>query len=810
MARLALHRSVLRPGLHRHLLGWTLLTSLVPLVLLAVVCARVTEQMLMERFEADAVGRAQAVTTRLRDRVTATTQSARMVAEIQPTRDTLSDSERSAARLLLSLKTRLGLDLLNLADQNGLILGAAQDNATDFVPAELIGPFLQKAEQSWFVDSDAKGGLMVYAAAPIRQTSTLVGVVEAGTRLDREFLLPLVERDTSTSSDATALIGLFWNNEPQAETAEAIHGVTPPSVDALRQTPSGHIASHLTVNETPYFAVFSTVESHQSTPLVIAVLVSLASVEAMRTVVSGVVGLLVVGLAAGVAWTSYRYSGSFVRPLENLATAARRLQAGDLDTPLERTSPYELGELEHAFATMARALKSREDALAELVEQLEMRASTDELTLLPNRAALHQRLQQLIDRAKHGDRRELSLLLVDLDRFKDVNDTLGHHAGDAVLQQVARRFQDVVQTSDTVARLGGDEFAVLLPGTGAAGAARVAQKLIACLDPPLMFADSPLDVGASIGITTLDGPGDSPATLLRQADVAMYESKRKRVGYASYAPELDNHSPERLSLLGELRQAIGAGQLVLHFQPTISMQERRVVHAEALVRWQHPQRGLLLPDVFLPLAEQTGLIKPLTEWVLDAALAQTRHWHDQGRHVPLAVNISAQNLQDPTLVDTITTLLRKHHFTASDLTLEITETSVLQDPERATEVLGRLQALGIRIAIDDFGAGQSALAYLKQFPVDQLKIDGSFVRDLRRNPRDLAIVGAAIELGHRLGLSVVAECVEDERTWNELHALGCDIAQGFYMARPLAASDFDDWFEASERIAQPSSLDRAA
>ena len=812
MGWVSVHLSVLKPGLHRQLLGWTLATSLLPLVLLALVCAHVTEQMLMERFEADAVGRAQAVTMRFRDRVTATTQAARMVAEIQPTRDVLLESPQTAARLLLPLKTRLGLDLLNLANNDGKIVGAAQDNVSDTVPGALLGPFLLKAEQSWYIDSEATGsGLLLHTAAPIRQSGALVGVVEAGTRLDRDFLLPLVEHATDDTASAPALIGLFWNDQPQTGTDNLIRQLAPPSLDDLRRAPAGHVSTHVTLNGSPYFAVFSTIDSHQSTPLVIAVLVSLASVEAVRTIVGGLVALLVLALAGGVTWTSFMYSGWFVRPLVDLATAARRLQDGNLESIADRRSPYELGELETAFATMAHTLKTREQALAELVKQLETRASTDELTGLPNRAAFHQRLQQLVRRGAHDESPvAASVLLIDLDRFKDVNDTLGHHAGDVVLQQVAQRFRDIVQTSDVVARLGGDEFAVLLPGSGRTGAIRVAQKLIGCLETPLTFAGSPLDVGASIGITVLTEDIDTAATLLRQADVAMYESKRKRSGYDCYTPELDGTTSERVTLLGELRRAIADGQLVLHFQPKIGMQERGIVHAEALVRWQHPDRGLVPPDVFVPLAEQSGLIHPLTEWVLDAALAQSRLWRNRGRIIPLAVNVSAQNLHEPTFEETITTLLRKHDIPASDLTLEITETSVLQNPAHATEVLGRLQALGIRIAIDDFGAGQSALAYLKQLPVDELKIDRSLVRDVASSRRDGAIVGAAIELGHRLGLSVVAEGVEDEATWDQLRHLGCDTAQGYFMARPLPAGALDAWMDQSDWSEAPVRTDLAA
>jgi EAL domain-containing protein (putative c-di-GMP-specific phosphodiesterase class I) len=250
-------------------------------------------------------------------------------------------------------------------------------------------------------------------------------------------------------------------------------------------------------------------------------------------------------------------------------------------------------------------------------------------------------------------------------------------------------------------------------------------------------------------------------------------------------------------LLGELRQAITANQLVLHFQPKVSLETGRIVHAEALVRWQHPQHGLLAPDRFIPLAEQTGLIAPLTDWVLDAALRQARVWRERGRAIPVAVNVSVQNLDDPRLAASVAELLDRYGVPPRDLIVEITETSVLVDPARATEVLGRLRTLGVRVAIDDFGAGQSALGYLKQLPADELKIDRSFIRDLQHNDRDAAIVRAAIELGHSLGLSVVAEGVEDEVTWDQLASLGCDVAQGYFMARPLTADDLETWLRTS-------------
>jgi EAL domain-containing protein (putative c-di-GMP-specific phosphodiesterase class I) len=346
--------------------------------------------------------------------------------------------------------------------------------------------------------------------------------------------------------------------------------------------------------------------------------------------------------------------------------------------------------------------------------------------------------------------------------------------------------------------------------TSASGAVRVAQKLLLVLEKPVLFLDRPLDVGASVGVATRLSVEDDAAALLRRADVAMYAAKRGRTGYACYTAEQDDHSPDRLALLGELRQAIHANELILHFQPKVSLRTGRIEHTEALVRWQHPQHGLIPPDRFIPLAEQTGLIAPLTRWVLDAALRQARIWRDQGQSLPVAVNVSVQNLHDPTLGKTVAQLLQRHRVRPRDLIIEITETSVLLDPTRATEVLRGLRELGVRVAIDDFGAGQSALGYLKQLPADELKIDRSFVRDLARSDQDAAIVRAAIELGHSLGLTVVAEGVEDEQTWDQLVLLGCDVAQGYYMAKPLTAADLDSWLANSPFGVADTELQNAA
>ncbi|MBI4492864.1 MAG: EAL domain-containing protein [Chloroflexi bacterium] len=425
-------------------------------------------------------------------------------------------------------------------------------------------------------------------------------------------------------------------------------------------------------------------------------------------------------------------------------------------------------------------------------EALEHHALHDVLTELPNRTLLHDRLRQAILAARR-DNTSLALLAMDLDRFHEINDALGHRAGDVVLQQVGQRLRATLRASDTVARLDGDEFAALLPGTSAEGATLAAGKLLRALEQPCVVERHRLDIGASVGIALYPEHGEAAETLLRQAEVALYVAKRAASSYAVYAPEQDQYSPSRLGLVGELRQAIEQGQLRLHYQPKVGLKSGRVVGVEALVRWQHPERGLVPPDQFIPLAEQTGLIKPLTEWVLGTALRQCQAWHRAGLELAMAVNLSMRNLHDPQLPDAIAELLAASGVPPAWLELELTESVVMADPVRAMESLRRLCAMGVRIAIDDFGTGYSSLGYLKRLPVGQLKVDRSFVRDMAVDQNSLAIVRATIELGHTLDLEVVAEGVEDRSTWDLLIALGCDLAQGYYLSRPLPAAELECW-----------------
>ena len=451
---------------------------------------------------------------------------------------------------------------------------------------------------------------------------------------------------------------------------------------------------------------------------------------------------------------------------------------------------------------------------AEMEVALQHQAMHDALTGLPNRALLHDRLGQALLVARR-ERTPLALLLLDLDRFKEVNDTFGHHVGDALLVEVAARVQGVVRASDTVARLGGDEFAVLLPGDDAAGAGRAASSILAALDAPTTVEDHALHLAGSIGIALYPAHGADAATLLRQADIAMYVAKRTHSGHVVYDATHDQHTPERVARVAALRAAIKRGELVLHYQPKVEPRTGRLAWVEALVRWSHAPfdpasaaaggaPGLLLPDEFIPLAEQTGLIGPLTRWVLDTALRQVGAWGRAGLPLGVEVNLSAWDLRDPGLPPAIAELLATHGVAPARLRLELTEGTLMVDAARTLAVLSRIAAMGVGIAVDDFGTGYSSLAYLKRLPVTELKIDKGFVLTMATDETDAAIVASTISLGHSLGLRVTAEGVEDRVTWERLAALGCDLAQGYYVSPPLPPAALARWLEAAPWTVTPA------
>lgn len=475
---------------------------------------------------------------------------------------------------------------------------------------------------------------------------------------------------------------------------------------------------------------------------------------------------------------------------EDRAVAAMKAGAHDY---ILKDSPKRL--LPAVERELREAEVRRERRRAE--EHVQQLAYSDPLTGLPNRVRFRELVQQAVIEGQAGSR-PVALLLMDLDRFKDVNDTLGHDRGDGLLQQVGTRLRNVLAEPDVVARLGGDEFGVLLPRLESSDDVRHSIKILQdALQLPFSIDGIPIAVEMSIGVALMPEHADNADTLLQRADVAMYQAKQMASGYAVYTAKYDRHNPERLGLMAELRDAIEHDQLRLHFQPKVELKTNRIVATEALVRWQHPRLGLLAPDKFIAAAEHTGLITPLTRWVLIDALSHCRAAMREGIPLRVSVNLSARSLHDPNLPETIEDVLKITDTEAYQLTLEITESAIVLDPKRAAQVLARLSGMGVRLSIDDFGTGYTSLASIKHLPVNEIKIDQSFIFSMLADPKDAMIVRSVIELGHNLGLVVVAEGVETQEALDSLTDLGCDEAQGYFISRPQECEQLKRWFSTS-------------
>jgi diguanylate cyclase (GGDEF)-like protein len=476
-----------------------------------------------------------------------------------------------------------------------------------------------------------------------------------------------------------------------------------------------------------------------------------------------------------------------ISPLRALTGQMRRLRQDEsqLGKRVEVMGNAEVAEVAQGFNEMTAKIEK-------LYENLEHMAFTDPLTQLPNRSLFQERLEQAIAHAQR-EHQTFALFIMDLDRFKEINDTLGHHIGDLLLQQVAVRLRGKLREIDTLARMGGDEFAVLLPAVTAKQADMAARMLLQSLRTPFVVEGNQLDVRTSIGVALYPDHGVDVNLLTQRADVAMYAAKQSGSGHTFYDEQMDRHHPALLTLMGELRQAVEQEQFVLYFQPKIGLGGNHVVGVEALVRWRHPSGRLIMPETFIPLLEQTGLIRSLTGWVINEALRVGRELRSEGFALPIAVNISARDLQNSCLVEELGEQLAAHQADAHWLELEITESAVMADVEGAVEVLTRLATMGFILVIDDFGTGHSSLAYLKRLPVHIVKIDKSFVHGMARDTNDAAIVYTSIELTHNLGLQVVAEGVDDETVLARLRTHGCDAVQGLYLSRPLSHEELTDW-----------------
>ncbi len=481
--------------------------------------------------------------------------------------------------------------------------------------------------------------------------------------------------------------------------------------------------------------------------------------------------------------------------LRQLTEAVADWGRGELDRPLPPTSPRlppELIELRTGLELTRRTLQAEQE------ERLAHRTLRDGLTGFPNREHFTTLVQRMVARlARHGGAG--TLLILDLDNFRNINNELGHEAGDRLLVAVGQRLVSSVRAEDAVARLGGDEFAVLLEGTGLAGAERLAQRLLACFATPFSVLGHEVRITASIGLATVDPEAGEATELIRRGDVAMYVAKRAGKATATtFAPAMDDASRGRLGLEADLRQAPDRDELRLHYQPLFSLANGQVIGIEALLRWEHPTRGLLPPGAFIGLAEETGLIVPVGEWVLEEAATQQARLRSRfGGSVglPIQVNVSARQFRDPDFFRTVATNLDRWGIQPGGFGIEITESVVLDETDRTVALLTGLQELGAVISIDDFGIGYSSLTYLRRFPIDVLKLDRSFIEHIADEVEARAVVKAVIRLGHELGLTVVAEGVEEEDQLGLLREWRCDAAQGFLLAKPMASFQLEDFLE---------------
>ncbi|MEJ2572464.1 MAG: EAL domain-containing protein [Gammaproteobacteria bacterium] len=461
----------------------------------------------------------------------------------------------------------------------------------------------------------------------------------------------------------------------------------------------------------------------------------------------------------------------------------------------------------HPFADASGKIVRIDGTMEEITDAVRLRdrlrhqATTDSLTGLANRALWHDRVAQALAMARRTPAKHVVLMSLDLNRFKQINDSLGHPTGDLVLKQVANRLKDALRDSDTLARLGGDEFSVLLPAEEDErhSALTVSRKIQACFDAPFSVAGNELYLGVSIGIAAFPKDGRDGATLERHADMAMYISKRNGLTHQFYEKRT-NPSAKHLRLMSQLKQGLRKQEFQLHFQPKISLSDGRSSGVEALIRWNHPKHGVLLPDSFIPLAEKMNIINDVSDWVLIKALQQFMQWRTLGIDAPVAINVPASSFQDPQFLKNIRTALDVAEAPPESIELEITENTLMSNIDRCTETLKNLSRMGIKIAIDDFGTGYSSLSYLKRLPIDHIKIDRSFVQDMNRDDSDAAIVRSVIDLGHNLGIKVIAEGVEHQDSLALLRNLGCDAAQGYHIGRPMPAPQVDGWLKQAALI----------
>ena len=714
--------------------------------------------------------------------------SARVLAADFAFREAIATHDsRTISSVLANHGARIGADAMVFVDLDGNVVADtlrphAQAHAFEF-PA-LIRPGSGANAAMEVLDDRAFQLVSVPVLAPVP-----IGWVVMGFAVDDSLardLRQLTELEVSFALENAGTLQVFASTLAAPEQQSLLAAIPQKSTVVSRRV--------LDIGGVDHQALVIPLDRSERTRIVAVLHRSLAdALAAFGRLRNTLIVLAVLSLVLSIVG-SVMVARNITRPLEALAGAAARIEQGDYVEPVTVERADEIGVLASSLNHMRGGIAERENRILKL-------AYEDPLTDLANRSRFSSVLARAIEEAARGQYK-LSILMMDLDRFKYVNDTLGHGVGDHVLREVSARLQRTVTSAECIARLGGDEFAILVrhevrPG-GGKDFSDAARAIICALEEPILYEGQPLDVGTSIGIAHYPEHGRDAQTLVRNADIAMYAAKRNKTGFATYDPRYDTSQQEHLSLLGELRRAVERDEFRLHYQPKVSLRSANISAVEALLRWQHPTRGMVPPDQFIPFAEQTGSIKLLTRWVLREAVRQCGEWQREGLRLQVSVNISARDLMNRDLPELVSGLLGEHQVPAALLCLEITESGFMEDPGHAQKVLDRLFDLGVKLSIDDYGTGYSSLSYIMRLPVQELKIDRSFISRMATDEEISTIVRSTIDLGHNLGLKVVAEGVEDQSVWNILRTLGCDDAQGFFMSKPLSPEMLLAWIRAND------------
>ncbi|WP_246387522.1 putative bifunctional diguanylate cyclase/phosphodiesterase [Chiayiivirga flava] len=690
-----------------------------------------------------------------------------------------SGDEPTMLSALANQSVRLNADLGALLRPDGTLQSSLSTAAAEQQQAALA-PLLDRARTDGSAVAVVALDDVLYQVALVPvMAPTLVGWVALGSRLNAQYTVvyrDLTGFDVSLARVEGERLRVYASSlDPQSAALLAQQTQLTRDLGALREVRLQSarafvVTQQVTAAPLPVVAVLQGSLDTAMAPY--------AALKRRILVLSGLAALLALIVAVLLA-------RSVSRPVGELAEAALRIEHGDYSRLPRMRGKDELARLGSAFARMQEGIAERE---AKIVFQ----ATHDALTGLPNRARAVEALESAIRRCQR-EGGGCAVVMLDLDRFKEINDTLGHAFGDRVLVEAARRLRDATLPGDLVARLGGDEFFVLLDNADPQRVRERAADVLAQLRRPLELPDTRIHLDASLGVALHPQHGADAQTLLRRADIALYEGKQQRSGVALYRDGSDEIHLRRLTLLADLPRAIERNQFDLHFQPKLELEHGRVVHAEALLRWTHPVLGAIGPDEFVPLAEHSGFIHAMTRHVLDRALLHNGLWREQDLDLGIAVNLSAMDLMDVDLVDFIDQALRRHAVPPGRLILELTESALMRDVDYAVRMLHRLRGVGVRLSIDDFGTGYSSLAQLKRLPVDELKIDKSFVMQLSEGSDDAVIVRSTIELGHNMGLSVIAEGVEDDRSLALLRRFNCDMVQGFLFSAPMPGEELLGW-----------------